>query len=76
MKFLNLLENFKTEQKILHITFGEKFSLNCKIIETHEDFIRVNLVSFNKAEQTYNTTSNFYSIPNASIVLIEEYRQR
>lgn len=62
------------EQATVNITFGENFSFNCRIVETHEDFVKVNLLSFNKAERAFNTTPNFYFIPLGSIIFIEEPR--
>ena len=75
MTFLDLLKGFKAEDKVIHLTFGEKFYLNCKITEIHADFVKVNLHAFNKSERQYITTSNNAFVPIGSIVYIEEAGQ-
>ena len=76
MTFRDMLEYFKTEQKDLHITFSEKFSLPCRIVKTYDDFIAVNPLTFNKSEQAFNPTQTLYYIPNASIVLAQEHKPK
>lgn len=76
MHFLDLLKKFMAEKCIVNITFGDKFSLNCRIVEAYGDFIKVNLMSFNKTERAFNPTPSYYFIPLNAVVFIEEPRQK
>jgi len=74
MTFKNLLKEFKEQYKALTITFGEKLSLTCKVIEVHDDYIKVNQMVFNKMEKTYTPTPYNYFIPLEAVLFIEEPR--
>jgi len=74
MTFKSLLQEFKEKNKELTITFGEKLSLTCRIIELHDDHLKVNQMAFNRMEKTFTQTPYNYFIPLNSVVFIEEPR--
>ena len=74
MTFKALLQEFKTTDKALTITFGEKLSLTCRIVELQDDFVKVNQMAFNRMEKTFSQTPYHYFIPISSIVFVEEPR--
>jgi hypothetical protein len=74
MTFKSLLQEFKTKNKELTITFGEKLTLTCRIIELHDDYLKVSQLAFNKMEKTFSQTPYNYFIPVSAIVFVEEPR--
>jgi len=75
MKFSDLLKEFNISDKVIKITLADEIALTCKIIEIHDDFVKVNLLAFNKAARSYDPTSNFYFVPIASILFVEELKR-
>jgi hypothetical protein len=72
MKLKELLSALKATDKVVTLTFGEKLSLTGRIIELHDEFLKVNLMAFNRAEKMFTPTVNNYYVPLHSILFIEE----
>jgi hypothetical protein len=72
MKFKDLLVGFKNAEKVVTLTFGEKLSLTGRLIELNDDYLKVNLMAFNRTEKKFTPTSNNYIVPLASILFLEE----
>lgn len=76
MHFMDLLKKYMDEKAALAVTFGDNFSINCRILEVFQDYIKINQLSFNKAERAYNPTPHYYYVPVHSIVFLEEPRAK
>ena len=74
MKFKDLLCTFERAEKVVTLTFGEKLSLTGRIIEISDDYLKVNLMAFNRTEKKFTPTSNNYIVPLSSVLFVEEPR--
>jgi hypothetical protein len=72
MKFKDLLCSFESSEKVITLTFGEKLSLTGRITEISDDYLKVNLMAFNRGEKKFTPTSNHYIVPLASVLFVEE----
>ena len=72
MMLRNLICSLMESDKVITLTFGEKLSLTGRIIELKDDYLKVNLMAFNRTEKKFSPTSNNYFVPLTSILFIEE----
>ncbi|MFH0919043.1 MAG: hypothetical protein V1913_01660 [Fibrobacterota bacterium] len=75
MKFSDLLKEFNKTDKAIKVTLGDEIALTCKIMDIQDDFVKVNLLAFNKATRSFDPTSNFYYVPIASMLFVEELKR-
>ncbi|OGJ85640.1 MAG: hypothetical protein A2268_16695 [Candidatus Raymondbacteria bacterium RifOxyA12_full_50_37] len=74
MKFIDFLRSVKDEKRTISITFGDKLSLTCSIIETYDDFIKVNLMTFDKTTTAFSPTQKISFVPVSTISFVEILR--
>ena len=72
--FRELLESYKEQKKGFLISIGEKVSLNCIIEEINTDYVKVNLLSFDKNQQNFAPTPNSYYVPFHAIRYLEVHK--